>query len=171
MTTIWLRILPYIAALALVSGALFGAYHHGETLANAEWQGRWDKAVAKQQKDKADAESAARVEEQRRQQATDEVAIHATQALEQARTDAANANTAAGRLRESAAKLVAAASSCSSNSRAATGGTPGANPGNLLAVVLDKSVQRNQDLAKVADTARVRGLACEAARDALVKRK
>ncbi|WP_019689967.1 DUF2514 domain-containing protein [Pseudomonas fluorescens] len=169
--TVYLKAGAILLLITLACGALFGAYHHGETLANAEWQDRWDKAVAQQQKDKAAAESAARVEEQRRQHATDEVAIHATQALEQARTDAATANTAAGRLRESAAKLVTAASSCSGNSGTATAGTPATNPGNLLAVVLDKSVQRNRELAEIADTARVNGLACEAAYDALVKRE
>jgi hypothetical protein len=168
MTSIYLKVGGFLLAILLIFGALFGAYHHGETVKGNEWQDRWDKAIAQQQKDKAAAESAARVEEKRRQQATDEVAIHATQALEQARTDAATANTAAGRLRESAAKLVAAASSCASNSRTATGGTPANNPGSLLAVVLDKSVQRNRELAAIADTARVKGLACEAAYDALI---
>jgi len=32
MKSILLRILPCIAALALVAGALFGAYHHGVTV-------------------------------------------------------------------------------------------------------------------------------------------
>lgn len=38
MTTIFLRILPYIAAVALVAAALFVAYQHGLSVKDAEWQ-------------------------------------------------------------------------------------------------------------------------------------
>ena len=39
--TIWLRILPYIAAVLLVLGALYGAFHHGVSVTDAKWQAQW----------------------------------------------------------------------------------------------------------------------------------
>ena len=162
MTSIWLRILPYIAALALVAGALFGAYRHGQTLANAEWQAKWEKRDADDAQARADAETTARALEQQRQHNAEKVQADATQKLEQARTDAAGANTAADGLRKRVQQLLAA-SNARSNTGASASCTPGTNPGNLLAVVLDKSVQRNRELAAIADATRVRGLACEAA--------
>nr|WP_256344805.1 DUF2514 family protein [Pseudomonas gingeri] len=63
--------------------------------------------------------------------------------------------------------LLRTASSGSGHSGTCTGGPTVTNPGNLLVVVLDQSVQRNRELAAVADTARVKVLACEVQFDAL----
>ncbi|WP_256218491.1 hypothetical protein [Pseudomonas sp. URMO17WK12:I12] len=41
MTSIWLRILHYVAVVLLVVAALFGTYHHGVTVPAAKWQGQW----------------------------------------------------------------------------------------------------------------------------------
>lgn len=169
MNALYLKAGAVLLLIVMACGALFGAYHHGETVANAKWQAKWDKQLDDQANAKAQAEADARAEEQRRQTAIDEVQVHATQALEQARTDAASANVAADSLRRRAEALAAAASRCSSNTGTAATSSPATNPGNLLAVVLDKSVQRNRELAEIADTARVRGLACEAAYTALIK--
>jgi len=165
------RIAPYLIVLVLVAGALFGAYHFGGSVADANWQKLWsdrDKTDA-DARDKAEAD--ARAQEQQRQQSAEKVQRDATQKLEQARTDAAGANAAADGLRQRVQEILHAASSARGNPGSAGSCTPGENPGNLLAVVLDKSVQRNRELAAVADTARVKGLACEAAYDALVKLK
>lgn len=166
-----LKVLAVAVALVLCGIALLFAYEHGRTTANTEWQGRWDKQLKIQADDKAAAEVAARAEEQRRQMAINEVTTHAAQALEQARADAATASSANDRLRDQARKLAASAGKCPVNPGAATGSAPAANPGNLLAVVLDESVSRNRELAEIADTSRVRGLACEASYAALVKPK
>jgi len=42
MPSTWLRLVPYIAALALVAGALFGAYDYGVTDADSKWQAEWN---------------------------------------------------------------------------------------------------------------------------------
>lgn len=170
MTSIWLRIFPYICAALLVAGALFGAYHHGVTMTNAEWQVKWDARNTKDETATAAAELSARTLEQQRQQSADKVQRDATQKLEQARTDAASANAAADGLRQRVQQLLAASGSGSHSTVTGSCSTV-TNPGNLLAVVLDKSVQRNRELAEVADIARVKGLACEAAYDALVNHK
>ncbi|NWB94637.1 DUF2514 family protein [Pseudomonas gingeri] len=164
------RFAPYLVALLLVGAGLFGAYHHGETLANSQWQARWNKRDADDQQTRADAEAHARVLEQQRQQQAEQVQRDATQRLEQARTDAAGAGAAADGLRNRVQVLLHAASGGSGHSGTCTGGPTVTNPGNLLAVVLDQSVQRNRELAAVADTARVKGLACEAQFDALKAR-
>lgn len=162
------KIAPYLVVLLLVGAALFGAYHHGETLANAQWQAKWDKRDIADAKTRADAEKAARDLEQQRQQQAEKVQRDATQKLEQARTDAAGANTAADGLRRRVQQLLAAGSARSNTGTGSSCSTV-TNPGNLLAVVLDQSVQRNRELAAIADTARVKGLACEAAYTALIK--
>lgn len=169
MESLYLKAGAILLVIALACCALFGAYHHGQTVTDAEWQDRWDKQLKTQADDKAAAEVSARAEEQRRQTAINEVTTHAAQALEQARTDASTASSAADRLREQARKLVASAGKCSGNPGTASGSAPATNPGNLLAVVLDQSVQRNRELAEIADTARIRGLACEAAYQGILK--
>ena len=65
-----MKILPYIVALLLVAGALFGAYHHGETVANDDWQARWSERDARDEAAKAANEAAERDKEQSRQQAS-----------------------------------------------------------------------------------------------------
>lgn len=41
MNAIWLRTLPYIAAVAIVLIGLLVAYSHGQSVAGAEWQAKW----------------------------------------------------------------------------------------------------------------------------------
>ncbi len=41
MSSILLRFLPYIAAVLLVAGALFGAYHHGVMVTDAKLLSAW----------------------------------------------------------------------------------------------------------------------------------
>ncbi|MGY2199012.1 DUF2514 domain-containing protein [Pseudomonas gingeri] len=161
------RIAPYLAVLLLVGLALFGAYHFGGSVKDDQWQSRWNDRDTADARARASAETDARALEQQRQQSAEKVQRDATQKLEQARTDAAGANAAADGLRQRVQELLHATSNTRSNPGPAGSCTPGASPGDLLAVVLDKSVQRNRELAAIADTAQVRGLACEAAYDAL----
>jgi len=157
-----------ILFLAVLAGmALFGAFYQGQTTKNIEWQARWSQRDADDAQALAKAEVDARTLEQQRRQAIDEVQRDATQKLEQARTDAAGANAAADRLREQVRRLLLASDNACGDPGVAPGRTPASNPGNLLAVVLDQSVARNRALAAVADTARLNGLACEAAYEAV----
>jgi len=152
--------------IALACLALFGAYHHGETLADAQWRAKWNQRDADDAAARAKAEADARTQEQQREQSAEKVQRDATQKLEQARTDADGANAAADRLREQVRKLLGDGEA-GRNPSAAPSRTPATNPGNLLAIVLDQSVARNRELAAIADAARLNGLACEAAYESL----
>jgi len=164
--TVYARAGAVLLLIAIAVTALFGAYRHGQSVTDQEWQAKWNGRDTADAQARAKAEAEARALEQQRHQAIEEVQRDATQKLEQARTDADGANAAADRLREQVRKLLATGGH-GSNTGSATGSPPASNPGNLLAVVLDKSVQRNRELAAVADAARVNGLACEAAYESL----
>lgn len=153
----WLHLAT--AAAAVYIG--FSLYGHGLKQGRLEVRAEWA-AESKQIADALTAASeAARAKELANQAAMNKVQSDATQRLEQARLDAAGANSAADRLREQVDKLLAAdrtsqgAGSCPRRPAAQ-------NPGNLLAVVLDKSVARNRELAAFADAAMTAAQACAA---------
>ncbi|NVZ27716.1 DUF2514 family protein [Pseudomonas gingeri] len=138
-----------------MGATLFGAYQFGESVKDAQWH-RWNDRDTADANARVTAEADACALEQQRQQSAEKVQRDTTQKLEQARTDAAGAN-AADWLRQRVQEFLHAASSARGNPGSSGSCTPGPNPGDLLAVVLDKSVQRNRELAAIADTARVRG--------------
>lgn len=108
----------------------------------------------------------ARIEEQRRTAAQTEIANVAKKDADVARADARTADAAADRLRQRVDQLLAAARA--GKDPAAVGGGPAAgNAGDLLADLLQKSVERNRQLAEYADAARIAGQACERAYDSL----
>jgi len=166
MTKIYAQVGLGLLVFLLFAASVYGIYHHGLTVANAQWQAKWDKRDADDSAARAAAELAVRKTEEANQAAITKVQTDATQKLEQARTDAATANASADGLRKRVQQLLAA-SRASTNTPATSGSTPGADAGDLLANLLDQSVQRNRDLAKVADSAVARGNACAAAYDSL----
>lgn len=105
---------------------------------------------------------AQRAKEYADQQQMNKVQTDATQRLEALRTDADSANAAADRLREQVGKLLGANPVCPT-ARAGTSSQTASNPGNLLAVVLDKSIQRNRELAAFADAAITAAQSCQTA--------
>lgn len=98
------------------------------------------------------------------QQHMNEVQADASAKLQSLAADADTASASADRLREQVGKLLAAdrlrqaSGTCASR-------TPAKNPGDMLAVVLDKSIQRNRELAAFADAAITAAQACEKARN------
>lgn len=154
----WLHALT-LAAVIWVGFALYG---HGVKTERLRWKAEWAARDARDETARADAERAARTLEQSHQQAMNKVQADAIQELEQVRTDAAGANSAADRLRDQVGKLLAAdrarqtAGTCASR-------TASTNPGNLLAIVLDRSIETNRELAAFADSAVVAARACQAA--------
>jgi len=168
MSTLYAKAGAALLVLLSIAGILYGAYHHGVTVTDAEWQAKWS---ARDKDDTAatlKATEAARELEQSRQSQMEEVQTDATKRLDQARATAATASTAADGLRKQVDKLLAAGRA-RSNSSSGTGSATGNTSADLLAGLLDKSVQRNRDLAAIADSSRIAGLACEAAYDGLVK--
>jgi hypothetical protein len=73
MTSIYAKVGGFLLAILLVFGALYGAYHHGETLANAEWQAKWDDRDARDAAAVATNEATERDKEQARQQSINKV--------------------------------------------------------------------------------------------------
>jgi pyridoxal/pyridoxine/pyridoxamine kinase len=166
---IWLRILPYIAAVLLVAGALFGAYHHGVSVTDAEWQSAWNDRNTWDALAKADNEAAERAKEQARQQSINKAIQDGQRTIDQATADAATARAAADSLRGAADAIAArlAASEASGNSCTAAASKAATSAAMVLAEVLKRADQRAGDLAEVADQARARGLTCEQAYDGL----
>lgn len=161
------RLLPYLLVVALGGGALFGAYRHGRTTSDVEWQAKWAAQAAELADTHAKAERIQRDEEQRRLSAITEVQTNARKAIDQAVADAAAADAAAAGLREQAKRLAARARTACSHPGTTAGSPPATGPADVLADVLSRADARAGELAAVADRARVAGLACERAYDAL----
>lgn len=169
--TIWLRILPYIAAVLLVAGSLFGAYHHGVTVTDAKWQGEWNARDTRDAQAKAANEAAVRALEQSYQHSIDKAVQDGQRIIDQATADAAAARTSADSLRGATDAIAArlAASEASGNSCTAAASKAAARAAMVLADVLKRIDQRAGDLAAAADQARARGVTCEQAYDGLAR--
>ena len=167
--SIWLRILPYIAALLLVAGALFGAYHHGVAVTDAKWKAEWNARDTRDAEAKAINEAARRTREQAYQQSINKAIQDGQRTIDQATADAAAARNSADSLRGAADSLAArlAASEASGHSCTAAASKAAARAAMVLADVLKRADQRAGDLAEAADQARARGVTCEQAYDGL----
>ncbi|MGY3172447.1 Ni/Co efflux regulator RcnB [Pseudomonas sp. TE12234] len=167
MTSIWLRILPYIAALAVVAGALFGAYHHGVNVTDAKWKAKWNARDTSDEAAKATNEAAERTKEQAYQQSINKAVQDGQRIIDQATADAVAARTSADGLRGAADAIASrlAASEASGNSCTAAASKAATRAALLLADVLKRIDQRAGDLAEAADQAIARGMTCERAYD------
>ena len=171
MNAIWLKILPYIAALLLVAGAMFGAYHHGETVTNDEWQAKWSERDARDEAAQATNEAAERTKEQSRQQAINKVVQNGQALIDTAAAAVTAANRESDRLRSAADALAhrLTAGGASSHSCTAAASEAATRAALVLADVLKRADQRAGDLAGYADQSRGRGVTCAQAYDALGK--
>ena len=171
MNAIWLKILPYIAALLLVAGALFGAYHHGVTVTNDEWQAKWSERDARDEAAQATNEAAERAKEQARQLAINKVIQDGQQIIDRATADADASRASADSLRVAADALAhrLTAGGASSHSCTAAASEAATRAALVLADVLKRADQRAGDLAGYADQSRGRGVTCAQAYDALGK--
>lgn len=171
MKPVWLRILPYIAAVALVAAALFGAYHHGIAVTDSRWQAEWNARDARDAQARTDNEAAERAKEQVRQLSINKAIQDGQRTIDQATADAAAARTSADSLRGAVDTLSArlAASEASGNSCTAAASKAATRAAMVLADVLKRADQRAGDLAELADQARARGMTCEQAYDGLIR--
>ncbi|TDX14633.1 uncharacterized protein DUF2514 [Buttiauxella sp. BIGb0552] len=166
-----------IALLLLAGLLLWGAHHNGYESGkfdtNQAWNIKWAKRDAKDLLELAGRQEQERTEEQRRQNQINQVTADAQTQLDKARLDAANAQSAADKLQLTIANIrrQLAASETSKLSAIANASATRANSGVLLADVLSKSVERNQQLAATADEWRVNGLACERSYDSIATAK
>ena len=164
-----MKILPYIVALLLVAGALFGAYHHGETVANDDWQARWSERDARDEAAKAANEAAEREKEQARQQAINKVVQDGQHIIDQVTADAAAERASRSGLQFTVDDLARrlTASQGSSHSCTAAASAAASRAVLVLADVLKRSDERSGDLAGYADQSHSRGVTCTQAYDAL----
>lgn len=171
MSTIMLRILPYIAAAATVAAALFGAYHHGLSVRGAECQAQWLDRDVRDANAKASNEATERTKEQAYQQSINKAVQDGQRIIDQVTADAVAGRSTADSLRGAADNLAArlAASEASGNSCTAAASKAATRAAMVLADVLRRADQRAGDLAEVADQARARGLTCEMAYDGIAK--
>ena len=171
MSAIWLKALPYIAAVLLALGALYGAYHHGVSTTNATWKAEWNDRDTRDAQAKEQNEAAERAKEQSRQQAINKVVQNGQALIDTAAAAVTAANRESDRLRSAADGVASriAASQAGGNSCTAAASAAATRAVMVLADVLKRADQRAGDLATVADQARARGLTCEQAYDALGK--
>lgn len=94
------------------------------------------------------------------------VETEAQRRVDAARADADAAAVKSGRLQQ---QLAAIRKQLVDYSRAESAGNPAAATGVLLSDVLQKSVERNRQLAEYADAARSAGLTCQAQYESLTK--
>ena len=171
MNPFWLKILPYIAAVAVVLIGLFLAYSHGQSVTNDEWQAKWNTRDALDADAQAANEAAERAKEQARQQAINKVVQNGQALIDTAAAAVTAANRESDRLRSAADGLASriAASQAGGHSCTTAASAAATRAVMVLADVLKRVDQRAGDLATVADQARSRGLTCEQAYDALGK--
>jgi endo-alpha-1,4-polygalactosaminidase (GH114 family) len=171
MSAIWLKAVPYIAALLLALGALYGAYHHGVSTTNATWKAEWNDRDTRDAQAKEQNEAAERTKEQSRQQAINKVVQNGQALIDTAAAAVTAANRESDRLRSAADGVASriATSQAGSNSCTAAASAAATRAVMVLADVLKRADQRAGDLAGYADQSHGRGVTCEQAYDALGK--
>lgn len=162
-----MRALPYMLAAGLLMASIGTAYKAGESAAGARWQSRWDRQSAELKHARAVAAEQLRIEEQRRHDAVEGIRNDAQRKIEQAQADAASAVAAADSMRQQAKRLAARTGQCSSSASATHGSETAGSPGMVLADVLARADEAAGELAAAYDRARVAGVACEQAYQAL----
>ena len=116
----------------------------------------------------AEQKAADKKEEQRRNAELQKIQADAQQRIDAARNDAVNAAAKSGRLQQ---QLATIRKQLVDYSRTESIGNPASSTGILLANVLEKSIERNQQLAEYADAARESGLTCERQYESLINVK
>ena len=151
--------------VALAAGALLGAYHHGLSVKDAEWQSQWNARDTRDAQAKAENEAAARTREQAYQQSINKAVQDGQRTIDQATADASAARASADGLRGAADALAArlAASQAGGHSCTAAASQAATRAVMVLADVFKRADQRAGDLAADADQSRGRGVTCEAA--------
>lgn len=174
----WLLSYWKTALIAVLFGLVVCWFSHqrytaGYSKANAEWALKWKQRDADDATALAKRQAEARAEEQRRQGEIDAIEKRTEGQIAQAAADADHARAVSDGLHDEAAKLAARLAASERARRAATAseGATGTTGSELLAELFRRADQRAGELAATADQARIRGLTCEAAYDALTGAK
>ncbi|MCU1758693.1 DUF2514 domain-containing protein [Pseudomonas sp. 14P_8.1_Bac3] len=169
MNALLLKILPYIAAVLLVLGALYGAYRHGVSVTSATWQSQWSARDTRDAQAREVNEAAERTKEQAYQQSINKAIQNGQQIIDQVTADAVTARASADSLRGTADALAArlAASQASGHSCTAATSAAATRAIMVFADVFKRADERAGDLAIYADQSHGRGVTCEQAFDGL----
>ncbi|MEE4133099.1 DUF2514 domain-containing protein [Pseudomonas viridiflava] len=167
MTGLYARIGGALLILLAVAGALYGAYRHGVSVTDSQWQVKWSEQVSTQAQAVATTTTEYRTEEQRRQSAANQVANDARQEQAVAIADAASADAAGDRLRNEAGKLAASASCVPGDPGITDRGKNATRAAMVLSDLLSRADTRAGDLARHADRLTVSLQACEASYESL----
>ena len=154
-------LLGSVLALALLAGACYLTY----VVTDNHWSAKYSGLEQKYSDASAKATQEARVKEWEYQNNVDAIAQQGAKDLAQARFDADSANASIGRLQQRINRLLADTSS--EDSGTTQRGKTAREALDLLANVLEKSLERNRQLADYADKASSAGLTCEKAYDAI----
>lgn len=151
----WKQLLIVVMLAALAAGCRIAWVNHGEA--------QYAAGMAKAKSDQQAADDLVR-QQNEKDKATNE--REAQQRIDQARSDALDAATRAGRLQQ---QLVAIREQLRQYNATIGAGTSAADTGVLLADVLSKSLERNRQLAEYADRAAEAGRVCEKQYDLLTR--
>ncbi|MBK5002957.1 DUF2514 domain-containing protein [Pseudomonas sp. S31] len=156
-------------ALLVLLATHYCAYQHGRSVERAQ------AAQASAKRDSGDrlaevlGERSARQEEQRRAQAQEEARAHAQKERTIADAGAAGSDAAGQRLRDDSAKLAATVSCPGTDTAAVARGQAATRAAMVLSDLLTRADERAGELAQAYDRARIAGLTCEAAYNALTQ--
>ena len=154
-------LLGSVLALALLAGACYLTY----VVTDNHWSAKYSGLKQEYSDASAKATEEARVKEWEYQNNVDAIAQQGAKDLAQARSDADSANASIGRLQQRINRLLADTSS--EDSGTTQRGKTAREALDLLANVLEKSLERNRQLAEYADKASSAGLTCEKAYDSI----
>lgn len=150
----WKKLLFISMLAALLIGCREAWISHGDT--------RYAAGYAKAKVEQRTADDIAKAEREKEKATSEREAQHR---IDQARSDALDAASRAGRLQQ---QLVAIRKQLGQYNDAIGAGPSAADTGVLLADVLSKSLERNRQLAEYADRAADAGRTCERQYDALM---
>jgi len=154
-------------ALLLLLASYWGAYEHGRTTMDAEWQGRWAARDAGDRQAWALAETAERTKEQAHQQQMNKVILDGQKIIDRAVADTAAARADLSLRDEADRSASRITSPAGGNSCTAAASAAASRVALVLADVLKRADERAGDLAADADQSRGRGATCEQAYTAL----
>lgn len=154
-------LLGSVLALALLAGACYLTY----VVTDNHWSAKYSGLKQEYSDASAKATEEARVKEWEYQNNVDAIAQQGAKDLAQARSDADSANASIGRLQQRINRLLANTSS--EDSGTTQRGKTAREALDLLANVLEKSLERNRQLAEYADQASSAGFTCEKAYDSI----
>ncbi|WP_346829449.1 DUF2514 domain-containing protein [Pseudomonas abietaniphila] len=158
---LYLKIGSALSVLIAISVVLYGAYSHGESVADTRWEAKAADQQALQAKGLAAATTINRNEEQRRQAAINQVGKDAREQTKSAVADDAGADAAGDRVRKQAGAFAVGASCAPVDPGAARRSASATRAAMVLSDMFQRADERAGELAKAYDAARIAGLACE----------